>query len=380
MSAAARIRRVLARVVAMARKEVLHVLRDRQILAFALGMPFALILLFGYAISFDVERVPLVVIDQDHSATSRALVDRFSAARTFVVVASRNDPVEAEPLFRSFQAKAALVIPAGFERALARGEQADAQLLLDGADNVTASVALGFAQAISLAASRAELEATVGRVAPSLSVMPRTLFNPELRSAVFLVPGLMVMILTMSAVMLTALTVAREYERGSMEQLFATPVGRLEVVLGKLLPYFGLGMLQVLLVVTLGVTLFDVPVRGSLWLLTLVAATFILAMLMQGLLISVITRNQVVAAMVGAITTMLPALLLSGFIFPVQNMPLVLRAIASVLPARYLVHALRGVLLRGNGLDVVGTDILAMGIFFVVLLGIATVRFRRRIA
>jgi len=365
------------RILAMAEKEVVHILRDRQFLIFALGMPVVLILLFGYAVSFDIERVPLVVVDQDHTEDSRRLVDRFTASDTFRVVARRQDPAEVETLFRSYSAKAALVIPHGFSRKLARGEEAKAQLLLDGADNTTASIALGYATAVSLAASRAELNQLLGDVALPLEIRTRTFFNPRLKSAVFLVPGLMVVILVMIAVMLTALTVAREYERGSMEQLFATPIGRLEVILGKLTPYFFIGLVQVLLVLTLGVTLFDVPVRGSLLLLFAVSSVFILAMLMQGLLISVVTRNQMVASMVSLITTFLPALLLSGFVFPVENMPSVLRWIATAMPPMYYVRALRAILLRGNGLDVVAPDLAVLALFFLVLLVLSTVKFKR---
>ncbi|MBW2455821.1 MAG: ABC transporter permease, partial [Deltaproteobacteria bacterium] len=247
------LKRLLLRTWAIAQKEVVHIQRDPQILAFALGMPIVLILLFGYAVSFDVERVPLVVVDQDQTASSRQLIDKFTASNTFRVVARRAGPEQVETLFRSQLAKAAIIIPHGYGRQLQRGQQADAQLLLDGADNTTASIALGYASAVSLAASQAELTALLGPLEPSLSVRTRVFFNPALRSAVFLVPGLMVLILVMIAVMLTALTVAREYERGSMEQLFATPVGRLEVILGKLVPYFFIGLVQVLLVLTLGV-------------------------------------------------------------------------------------------------------------------------------
>jgi ABC-2 type transport system permease protein len=372
--------RRLGRVLAMAHKELLHILRDPQVLGIALGMPVVLILLFGFAISFDVERVPLVIVDQDHTTGSRSLVDKFTASDTFRAVARRQDPAEVEPLFRAYLAKAALVIPRGYGRALERGEPANAQLLLDGADSTTASIALGYSQAVSLNASRAELAKLVSRAEPSLVAEPRVLFNPALRSRIFLVPGLMVLILVMNAVMLTALTVAREYERGSMEQLFATPVGKLEIILGKLLPYFFIGLCQVLLVITLGVGLFDVPVRGSLLLLFVIAAVFILAMLMQGLLISLITRNQVVAAQVAVLSTFLPALLLSGFVFPVENMPWPLRALATVLPARYLVRSLRAVFLRGNGLEVVAPDLLALLGFFLVLLVVAVARFRRQVA
>jgi ABC-2 type transport system permease protein len=373
-------RRVLMRTFAIAHKEVVHIGRDPQMLLFAIGMPVVLIFLFGYAVSFDVERIPLVVVDQDRSAESRALVDKFTASDTFRVVARRQDPKEVETLFRSNMAKAALVIPAGYGRKLRRGEHAQAQLLLDGADNTTASIALGYAKAVSLAASREQMERVVGKINMPMEARVRTFFNPGLKSAVFLVPGLMVLILVMVAVMLTSLTIAREYERGSMEQLFATPVGRVEVILGKLTPFFLIGVVQVLLVLALGVTFFNVPVRGSVFLLFGLSSLFLLAMLMQGLVISVVTRNQMVASQVAAISTFLPALLLSGFIFPVESMPLPLRVISNVMPAQYFVRSLRAVLLRGNGLEVIWPDMLAIAGFFLVMLIISVKRFKRYVA
>lgn len=376
----ARVRRRLGRVVAMALKEVRHIVRDPQVIAFALGMPVVLIFLFGYAVSFDIDRVPLVVVDQSQSPQSRELVDAFTASDTFRIVAERQDPTASEVLLRNGSAAAILVIPSEFDRHLAAGGDATAQLLLDGADNTSASIALGYANAVSLAASQKRLEAVVGDARPPLEARIRTFFNPRLQSAVFLVPGLMVMVLVMVAVMLTALTVAREYERGTMEQLFATPVGRLEVILGKLGPYFLIGLVQVLLVLVLGVVLFDVPVRGSLLLLMGVASLFLLAMLTQGLLISVVTRSQMVASQIAMISTFLPALLLSGFVFPVENMPWPLQAIATVLPARYFVHAMRAILLRGNGLSIIWGDCLAMALFFAVLLVITVKRFQRTVA
>ena len=371
----------LGRVLAMGHKEVFHILRDPQILVFALGMPVALILLFGYAVSFDVERIPLVVVDQDHTAESRALVDAFTAQRLFVPVATRETPDDVELLLRRNVARAGLVVPEGFARAVQRHEDAAAQLLVDGSDNTTASIALGYANAIALAASVDRVaSATGGALALPVEARVRTLFNPRLESSVVLVPGLMVLVLVIVAVMLTALTVAREYERGSMEQLFATPVARLEIILGKLAPYFVLGLVQVLLVLVTGVSLFDVPVAGSLLVLFAVASLFLLAMLTQGLVLSVITKNQMVASQLAAITTLLPALLLSGFIFPVSNMPLPLQVVAHILPAQYFVDGLRAVLLRGSGFDVVWPDLLAMGGFFLLMLIIATRRFQRRVA
>jgi len=371
------VRALLRRSLAVATKEVRHILRDPQSLAFALGMPVLLIFLFGFAVNFDIDRVPLVIVDQEQTAASRRLVESFSAAGPFAIVARRDDPAAIEPLFRTGVAKAALVLPPGFTRRGLRGEEAVAQLLIDGSDNTSAAVALGYASVVALAASQTSATALLGQVEVPLQARVRTFFNPGLRSAVFLVPGLMVLILVMVAVMLTSLTVAREYERGSMEQLFATPVGRVEVILGKLGPYFVLGLLQVLLVLTLGVVIFDVPVRGSLLLLFGTAALFLLGMLTQGLLISVVTRQQMLASQVAALSTFLPALLLSGFIFPVESMPRLLQALAACLPARYFVHALRAILLRGNGLAEIWVDLLAMGLFFAALFVAAVRRFRR---
>ncbi|PKN54535.1 MAG: ABC transporter permease [Deltaproteobacteria bacterium HGW-Deltaproteobacteria-14] len=370
----------LTRVRAVAHKEVFHILRDPQILIFALGMPVFLILLFGYAVSFDVEHIPLAIVDQDRSTESRALVAAFTAQDLFDLVATREDAAGVEPLLRRDIARAALVIPSGFSRDVRRGEDATAQLLLDGADNMSASIALGYANSIALAQSLGRAQVQLGGFDMPVEARVRTLFNPRLESSVVLVPGLIVVILVLVAVMLTALTVAREYERGSMEQLFATPVGRLEIILGKLAPYFALGLLQVLLVLVVGVVLFNVPVNGSLPLLFLISSVFLLAMLMQGLVISVLTRNQMVASQAAAISTLLPAMLLSGFVFPVENMPPALQAVAHVLPATYFIDGLRGVLLRGNGLEVVWPDLVAMAIFFGVMLLVATKRFQRRVA
>jgi ABC-2 type transport system permease protein len=372
-------RRLAVRTLAMAQKEVVHIVRDPQILAFALVMPFLLIILFGYAVTFDVDRIPLVVVDGDRTQSSRNLVFRFAGSRTFRIVAHRDRAQDAERLFRSNTARAAIVIPHGYARRLKRGETAQAQLLLDGADNTTASIALGYGRAVSLAASQSQIEAALGKIEPPLSARVRVFFNPGVRSSVFLVPGLMVIVLVMIAVMITALTVAREYESGSMEQLFATPVGRLEVILGKLAPYFVIGLIQALMVLTLGVVLFEVPVNGSLGLLFTVTAVFLLAALMQGLLVSVVTRNQMVASMVAMITTFLPALLLSGFIFPIDNMPTVLQGVAAVLPPQYFVRTLRAILLRGNDIGVIWTDLTALFGFFLLFLIIAVLRFKRRV-
>jgi ABC-2 type transport system permease protein len=374
--------RFAIRVGAIAAKEVLHIQRDPRTLILALVMPVVMLLIFGYGVSFDLERLPIAVADADRTAASRALVRAFTAAGEFQAVAAV-DPAEAEDLFRRGRAVAALVVRPGYGRDLGRGATGHAALLVDGADASTANQVLQKADAVA----RAETRRVAGEAGllPAGGVLPLearawTRYNPESRSAVFMVPGLAAYLLALGAVLLTALTVAAEWERGSMEQLFASPVGRLDVILGKLLPYLALGFLQLLLVVAVGAAVFDVPLRGSLALLFLFGGVFMVAMLGQGLLVSVVTKNQLVATQAGTLSSLLPSLLLSGMLFPVENMPAPLQVLSRAIPARYLVHGLRGILLKGSGFGQLWPDLVAMAIFAVAVLALATRRFQRRIA
>jgi ABC-2 type transport system permease protein len=374
-----RLRRSLIRIGAMASKETSHIIRDPRTLYLALVMPVVMLFLFGYGVSFDLDRIPLAFADRDGTAESRALARAFTSNGEFQR-AGDVAPADAERLFRRGEALAVLVIPAGWSADLARGRAAELQLLVDGADTVVANQVLAKADAIV----RAELLRLAGPVvagaAPPVQAKVWTRYNPAARSALYMVPGLVVYLLAITSVLLTALTVAGEWERGSMEQLFASPVGRLEIVVGKLLPYLVLGLVEFQLVLAFGVTAFDLPIRGSGPLLTLAGVLFLIGMLGQGLLISVVTRNQLVATQAGALSALLPSLLLSGMIFPLDNMPLPLQALAKVIPAQYLLHALRGILLKGNGLAEVWTDLLALTLFALLVVGVSTARFKRRLA
>jgi ABC-2 type transport system permease protein len=338
-----------------------------------------MLLLFGYGVSFDVDRIPLAISDQDRTEASRRLARAFTENHEFEPVGGV-DPDAAATLFRRHVATAVLVIPRDFEKDLERGGPARAQLLVDAADPVTANQVLTKADAIALSETRRRAESAGISAAPPLQVKVSTRYNPEARSAVFLVPGLAAYLMAISAVLLTALTVAGEWERGSMEQLFASPVSRLEIVLGKLLPYLGLGLIQLLLILGVGTNAFDVPIAGNVLLVILAGLLFLAGMLGQGLFISVVARNQLVATQAGALSSLLPSLLLSGMLVPIDNMPAPLRALSRIVPARYLVDALRQILLKGNGLDRVWPDLVAMAIFAVAILALATKRFKRRIA
>lgn len=365
------------RVWALGGKEVRHVLRDPRTLYLALGMPVVMLLLFGFGVSFDLERVPLAFVDQDRSVESRALRRRLTAGTDFTDVGALASPAEAEAALVAGTTTAVVVIPRRYGEDVARGRDVSLQLLIDGADNNTAVQTRATVEAALRVLSMGE---RAGASSPPVEVRAFTRFNPEGRSAVFLVPGITAYVLAIVAVLLTALTVAREWERGSMAQLFATPVNKLEIILGKLLPYLVLGTLTVLLVIAIGSWVFEVPFRGDPLVLVLLSSLFIAGMLGQGLLISVVAKNQMVATQVATMSSMLPSMLLSGFVFPIENMPRVLQLITVVVPARYYIEGLRGILLRGNGLAELWPQALALTAFAVAVLALSTARFQRRIA
>lgn len=370
--------RSVQRMAAMAAKESAHIRRDPQTLAMAFAMPVGLLLLFGYGVTFDLERLPVTIIDHDHTTASRTVVRAFRASRD-LVVAQEVDRVElGVAQLRSSSSVAVVVIPEGFSRNLARGESADLQLVVDGADASTATQTINKADAIASSAVAVSPTTSGSRVA-RLIADSWTLYNPSGRSALLLVPGLMALILAMLCVLLTALTVAREWERGSMEQLFTTPIRRGELILGKLLPYIFLGCLAVLLVLAVGAWAFDVPMRGSLAALAVAAFLFIVGMLAQGLFVSVATKNQTVATLIGTLTSMLPIQLLSGFVFPIANMPTPLQWLAQIMPATHFIAALRGILLRGNGFAEQKLHMLALAAFSLVMVLITSAKFRRRL-
>ena len=371
-------RAFLFRLTAMMRKEIYHILREPRTLYMALGMPIVMIFLFGYAVSFDLENIPLAVLDLDQTAASRSLIEAFTANSTFVVAARVRTIDDIEPLFRRGNAQLALVIPHGYARQLDRNEPAEVQVLADGADSNTAAIANGYIKGIALFENRRVIaEQGVLSMSEPLSPRVRVRFNPQLRSALFIVPGIIAVIMAIMGVMLTGLTIAREWEQGSMEQLFATPIGGFEVIVGKLIPYYIIGMVQVLLVLTVGATLFDVPIHGSIALIFLLSSLFLIGMLGQGILISVITRSQQLSSQFGIVTSLLPALLLSGFLFLVEDMPAPLRLLSRIVPARYFVSGLRGVMLKAASFDILLPALAALALFDVIVLTLAIALFRR---
>jgi len=372
------VNRWIRRTKAVAYKELIHIVRDLRTLYLALGLPVVMLLLFGYAVSLDVDHIRLAVVDDDRTEASRQLSEALVAGSAFIRVATPATAEDAEALMRRGRIKAALIVPTGYQRTLARGEPTIAQLLVDGTDGTTATIAMGDAAGILQARQLAEMDPLHASFSDGPPIRAR--FNPGMRSSFVIVPGVIAMILSMASALLSALAVAREWERGSMEQLFATPVGRAEIIVGKLVPYTGVGLVQTLLVLTLGSIMFDVPIHGSLTTLFAASLLFLLCMLGFGLFISVATKSQIVSVQFALMGSMLPSLLLSGFLFPIYNMPWWLQAVSTAVPARYYIRALRGVLLKGNDLAILGPELLALAGFALGMLSLAVVRFRRRIS
>jgi ABC-2 type transport system permease protein len=372
----------MKRIWAIARKELLQASRDPLSLAMLLGVPTMMLLLYGYAINFDVRDVRLAVQDRDKTAASRELAASFVNSTYFDRVADLLPGADLEGLTQRREAKAVLVIPEGYARDLSAGRTARVQLLLDGADANTATTVLGYAAALveGLNAERAargapgaSLVATTG-----LAYEPRVWYNPELKSTQFLVPGLTAFILMITAVISTALSVVREKERGTMEQLLVTSLRPHELLFGKTLPYLAISLTATVIILVAARVLFGVVVRGSY--LDLFAATlvFLIGALGWGMLVSSLAESQAMAFQVGAVTSMLPTIFFSGFIFPIRAMPVPIQVISYAVPARYFLVILRGVILKGAGLGAYLTDVAFLALYATLVMGLAYVRLRRR--
>jgi ABC-2 type transport system permease protein len=364
---------------AMARKEWLHIRRDTRSLAMAFAVPAAMVLLFGYVITFDVRDIRMAVFDQSHTTQSRDLVDAFRSSGYFRVTRRLDDDAEIMPLLTRGAVRVVLIIPPDFSKHLAAAEPAPVQALVDGGDANTASIAINYAQAIVTSYSATAV--LKGQPLPvPVQVASRVWYNEDLKSSSMIVPGLMATIMMILSALLTSLTIAREWERGTMEQLAATPVHRLEVIFGKLLPYLGIGFVDILLVAVVGGTVFAVPFRGSALFLVVTAMLFLVGAQGLGMFISAAAKSQFLATQLAMLATMLPSLLLSGLIFDLASMPTALQVISLAVPARYFVVALRGIFLKGVGLHVLWAQALGMLIFAVAGLGLAVRTFRKEIA
>jgi len=366
------------RMLAMARKEALQLRRDTRSLILAFILPIFMVLFFGYAITWDVNDILLGVWDQDSGRDSRELVDAFESSGYFSVVDRPDSYREVERALSQGRVQAMLVVPPGFSKDLRSGRPAPVQLLVDGSDANTATIAMNYAGAI---AARHSTEVVLqGRRMPEMvGAETRIWYNETLESRNMIVPGLIAVIMSIIAAMLTSLTIAREWERGTMEQLASTPVSGVEIVLGKLLPYLAIGFFDVILVVLTGILVFQVPFNGNPFLLAVLSILFLMGALGVGIFISSVADSQIFAMQAAMVATYLPAILLSGFLFDIAGMPLFLQGVTFLIPARYFIVVTRGIMLKGVGVWAMWPQAVAMLVFAVVGLTLATLVFKKEI-
>jgi len=355
------------RIIPLMRKEILHILRDLRSLYGSLGMPILLLILFGFAITFDIKHIPLAVVDQDNSSLSRELISQVEGSEYFNLLYLSSDSTGFEKLLDQGRVKIIIVIPENFSRDLARGRDTPLQLLVDGSDNNTALIALGYtSRMVQLFSSNIILEklnrqGTLFQVGvPPLDIRPSVWYNPDLRSTNFIVPGIIAVVMAVLAAVSSSLTIAREWETGTMEQLISTPARPLEIIIGKLLPYFFLGLIQISLVILSGTLVFKVPLRGNVFFLFFASALFLVCGSGIGVYISTITRSQQLAFMLSILITLLPTFILSGFLFPISSMPRLIQFFTYLIPAKYFLIIIRGIFLKGNGLAILWPETLAL--------------------
>lgn len=376
------------RIKAIAKKELLQIRRDPLSLAIAFFMPVMLLFIFGYAITLDVDNLRTVVYDQDKSGMSRELIREVSASGYFTLVdaiheGTGHDGTGIDRYLDSGKAHLVLSIPENFSREMRAGRTPALQVIVNGSDSNTATIALGYVTAVvERFAERAGGRRNTAGVTPRPSIDPRVRvwYNPELKSRNYIIPGLIAVIMAVIAALLTSLTVAREWERGTMEQLISTPVKAPELVLGKLIPYFLIGIADMILSVFLAVFLFGVPLKGSVLLLMALSSLFLFGGLSLGILISIVAKSQLVASQVAMVATFLPVFLLSGFMYSISNMPTALQVITYAIPARYFVAILKGIFMKGSTIHLLLVETVLLSFFGLAVFALANRKFRKRIS
>ena len=372
------------RFLAVCRKEFIQILRDARSLFIVVIMPVTLMLLFGYGVSLDLKGLPIYVYDRDGSRQSQDLLKRFQASEYFRIVRTVNNYPALARALDDDHAKMGIVVPWDFSQRLRDGRPAQIQALVDATDDNTANVLMSYAQGVVQGySSDIQLDWLRSRGRPlqpaPVSVETRTWYNEDLESSAFIVPGVLALVMSVIGAFLTSLTIAREWERGTMEQLISTPVTLAEIMLGKLVPYFAIGMFDVIVCAFIAIHWFHVPFRGSFLTLLVSSAMFMVVVLSLGFFISVIAKSQFAASQIALLITFLPAFLLSGFLFAIEQMPVALQWITRILPARYYVSVLKKIFLKGTPTALLYPDLVPLAVFAFVLALLATRTFHKRL-
>jgi ABC-2 type transport system permease protein len=368
---------------AIARKEMLHILRDGRSLFAALMQPLVMLLIFGWALSLDVDRIPTYIYDMSHTPQSRELIRGFYGSKYFSIKEDVHDYHTIDQAIDRRDCLVAVVIPEDFGRKIGSKQPTSVQILLDGSDSNTAAIAQGYAENVVGAYSQQlqlPIQTQSGNVPATVTPQVRVWYNPDLLSSNFIVPGLVVVIVMIIASNLGSLTIAREWENGTMEQLLSTPARPFELAFGKLCAYFVVGAADMLIALIVGVFVFDVPMKGSLTLLLVSSGIFLFGALGLGIMVSAMFRSQLMAYQMGTLLSFLPAFLLSGFIYPISNMPRVIQVVSLIVPARYFMEITRGIFLKGIGLELLWFNFLLLIFYAVVVFYFAARKLRQKVA
>lgn len=361
------------RLMAVIKKEFIHILRDTRSLAMAFLMPIILLFIFGYAITLDIEKINLAVYDLDKTAESRALAEKFKASSYFDLVGIPTGMRDINRYIDRSIADMVIVIPEGFAESVKSETPVGIQAIFDGSDANTASIAMGYTDAIISMYSQSK----VSRKPNDIDLRLRVWYNPELKSRWFIIPGLIAIIMGVLSALLTSLTVSREWEQGTMEQLISTPIQPVELFIGKITPYFIIGMINVFISVAVGMWIFGVPLRGSFAFLLVISALFLVGGLSLGILISTAAKSQLVASQAAFVLTLLPAFMLSGFLYSIDNMPIFIQKITYAVQSRYFVTVLKDVFLKGNPPYVLIKEILFLYSFTALVFIAALKKFKK---
>ncbi len=363
------------------KKEIYQLLRDPRTLFIAFFAPSVLLILLGYGVTTDVKDIPMIVINYDKKPSSNDFIDKFINSNYFRVVEYSLFQSDIDYFLESNLVKLAVVIPPDFSEKIQKREATKVQIILDGSDSSTANVTIGYVRGIFNEYLRELLNENYRQLSGKFELLidyrPRVYYNPELISTKFLIPGLICVIMMMITVILTALTISKERERGTIEQLMVTPVGASQIIIGKVLPYGIIAFIEVVLTLIAGYFFFDLTIKGNILLLAIITLVFLFCGLGLGIFVSTITDSQQLAMFIAFIIGMLPTFLLSGFVFPIRNMPVILQWISNIIPAKYYLVVLRGIILKGVGMEAFYMQVVYLLIFMIIILGIASLRLKK---
>lgn len=373
----------LTRTRAIASKEFIQISRDPRSLAMAIFIPILMLVMFGYVLDLDVNNVPMVIWNQDNTKTSNDFLLNFKNSRYFDIRGYFDNYDSLQRRLDNGSTMMAMVIDKDFSEYIHSAGKAPVQLMVDGSDSNTATIAMGYVRSVVNRYNEQLINNTLAAMGykgqPSVDVRPRIWFNEDLKSRNYIIPGLIAVIMMIIAALLTSLTIAKEWERGTMEQLIATPVSSRELIYGKFIPYFVIGFVDLIIAVAMALFIFQIPLRGSIVLLFALSGLFLLGALMLGIWISIGTKNQLLASQIAMLSTFLPAFLLSGFMYAITNMPKVIQAITVIIPARYFITILRGIYLKGVGFAVLWKQALFLTIFGFIMVGLANRKFKKKV-